>query len=46
MSSPRLLWCLGTLGVSASLLESAWVAHTYPNPSEKDRVALRNAVNI
>ena len=42
----RLIWGLGTIGVTAGILENAWTAHSQLKFSEKDQIALNNAVRI
>eukprot|EP00355_Strombidium_rassoulzadegani_P002438 CAMPEP_0168611048 /NCGR_PEP_ID=MMETSP0449_2-20121227/2133_1 /TAXON_ID=1082188 /ORGANISM="Strombidium rassoulzadegani, Strain ras09" /LENGTH=109 /DNA_ID=CAMNT_0008651435 /DNA_START=1 /DNA_END=327 /DNA_ORIENTATION=- len=46
MSSNRILWASGSLGVALSILENAYTAHTQTKYTEKDKVALNNAVHI
>jgi len=42
----RLCWGAGCSGVALSVLENAWTAHGMSKYSEKDKVALNNAVHI
>ena len=42
----RALWMAGTGGVALSVLENAWTAHGISEYTEKDKVALNNAVHI
>ena len=42
----RLIWGMGTIGVTAGILENAWTAHSQMKFSEKDQIALNNAVRI
>ena len=42
----RLIWSLGISGVSISILENAFTAHSQTKYNEKDKIALNNAVHV
>ena len=46
MALNRLCWMAGTGGVALSVVENAWTAHSTMKFTEKDKVALANAVHI